>query len=61
MRATTMLTPAHHHDGLPRPRLGLTEVLLIAGILAFGAFTLVNEGQHGLRTLLAGVEHVVRG
>ena len=61
MRAMTMLTPAHHHKASHRPRLGLTELLLIAGILALGVFTLVNEGQHGLHTLLTGVQDVVRG
>ena len=61
MRATTMLTPAHDHKAFHRPRFGLTEVLLIAAILAFGAFALINEGQQGLHTLLTGVEDVVRG
>jgi hypothetical protein len=56
-----MLNPTGHHDGIRRPRLGLTEVLLIAAILAFGAFALVNEGRHSLGTLLAGFEDVVRG
>jgi hypothetical protein len=61
MRAMTMLSPAHNDKALRRPRFGLTEVLLIAGILAFGAFALINEGQQGLHTLLSGVEDVVRG
>ena len=56
-----MLNTTHHHDGIRRPRLGLTEVLLIAGILALGAFTLVNEGRHSLGTLLAGFEDAIRG
>ena len=57
----TMSNMAHHHDGFRRPRFGLTEVLLIAGILAFGAFALINEGRHSLGTLLAGFEDVIRG
>jgi hypothetical protein len=56
-----MLNRTHDQDGIRRPRFGLTEVLLIAAILAFGAFTLVNEGHHSLGTLLAGFEDVVRG
>ena len=61
MRAITMLTPAHDHKAFRHPRFGLTEILLIAGILAFGAFTLINEGQHGRHVLLTGVQNVVRG
>jgi len=57
----TMLNTANHQDGLRRPRFGLTEVLLIAGILAFGAFALVHEGRHSVGTLLAGFEDVVGG
>jgi hypothetical protein len=56
-----MFHAATHHNGLRRPRFGITEVLLIVGILAFGGFTLVDEGRQTLETLLAGVEDVVRG
>lgn len=61
MRAMTMLTPTHDHKAFRRPRFGLTEVLLIAAILAFGAFTLVNDGHQNLGSLLSGVQDVVRG
>lgn len=52
---------ASHHVGFRRPRFGLTEVLLIAGIIAFGGFTLVGEGGQAVETLLAGVKDVLRG
>ena len=55
-----MFNPAHHHS-LTRRRFGLTEVLLIAGILVFGGFTLVSDGRQTLGTLLAGVERVLGG
>lgn len=45
----------------PRRRFGLTEVLLIVAILAFGAFSLVNDGRTTLGTLFAGFEDVLRG
>jgi len=38
-----MLSPAHHRAS--RRRFGLTEVLLIAGILVFGALTLFGDGH----------------
>jgi hypothetical protein len=59
MRAKTMLNTRYDHSR--RPRLGLTEVLLVAAILAFGAFTLINEGGQSLSTVLAGFEQVIRG
>lgn len=40
-----MFSPATHHSH-PRRRFGLTEVLLIAGILVFGTFTFVGDGRH---------------
>ncbi|MBL8597992.1 MAG: hypothetical protein J0I48_13610 [Devosia sp.] len=44
-----------------RRRFGMTEVLLIAGILAFSAFTLVNDGRQTLGTLLSGFEDAIGG
>ena len=45
-----MLSPAtHHHHS--RRRFGLTEVLLIAGILVFGALMLFGDGGHMLSGL----------
>jgi hypothetical protein len=45
-----MLSPATHHHPTRR-RFGLTEVMLIAGILAFGALTLFGEGGQTLSAL----------
>jgi hypothetical protein len=56
-----MVNPTGHHNGIRRSRFGLTEVLLIAAILAFGAFAMINEGHLSLGTLLAGFEEVIRG
>jgi hypothetical protein len=56
-----MFNPATDHSGQHRPRFGLTEVLLIAGILVFSAFTLVNDGRQSLDTLLSGFEDVIGG
>ena len=56
-----MLHPATDQNSLRRRRFGLTEVLLIAGILAFGAFTLVNDGRETFDSLLGGVEDVLGG
>jgi hypothetical protein len=44
-----------------RRRFGLTELLLVAGILAFSAFTLVNDGRQTVGSLLAGFEDALRG
>jgi hypothetical protein len=44
-----------------RRRFGLTELLLIAGILAFAAFTLVNDGHETFGTLLSGFGKVIGG
>lgn len=49
------------HGSIRRRRFGLTEVLLIAGILAFSAFTLVNDGRQTVGTLLSGFEEALRG
>lgn len=49
------------HKGYHRRRFGLTEVLLVAGILAFSAFTLVNDGRQTFGTLLSGFEDALRG
>jgi len=54
-----MFDQAAHHT--PSRRFGLTEVLLIVGILAFGAFTLVNEGRQTFDTLRMGVADVIGG
>lgn len=59
MRAT-MLKMTHHHGSYRRPSFGVTEVLLIAGILAFGAFALVSQGGDGIGSLFAGVEDLPR-
>ena len=48
-------------DRVARRRFGLTEVLLVAGILAFSAFTLVNDGRQTVGTLLSGFEDALRG
>jgi hypothetical protein len=56
-----MLSPAQNHRSFRRPRFGFTEVLLVAGILVFGGFTLVSESGQNFGTLLAGLEHVLRG
>ena len=55
-----MFNPATHDNGYRR-RFGLTEILLIVGILACGAFALVNDGPQTFSTLLSGFEDVVRG
>jgi hypothetical protein len=55
-----MFDQAAHHTP-SRRRFGLTEVLLIVGILAFGAFTLVNEGRQTFDTLRTGVADVIGG
>jgi hypothetical protein len=55
-----MLTTAHNPT-LHRRRFGFTEVLLIVGILALGAFVMVNEGRETFGGLVSGVEKVVRG
>ena len=44
-----------------RRRFGLTEVLLVAGILVFSAFTLVNDGRQTFGSLLSGFEEALRG
>ena len=49
------------HKVTNRRRFGLTEVLLVAGILAFSAFTLVNDGRQTVGTLLSGFEDALRG
>ena len=49
------------HRSTRRRRFGLTEVLLIAGILAFSAFALVNDGRHTFGSLLSGFEDALRG
>jgi hypothetical protein len=45
----------------PRRRFGFTEVLLVAAILALGAFTLIDDGRLSLGSLLAGVGQVLGG
>ena len=55
-----MLSPAQHQNH-PRRRFGITEVLLIAGILVFGGFALVNDGRANLGSLLPGIENVRGG
>jgi hypothetical protein len=54
-----MFSPTHHQRS--RRRFGLTEVLLIVGILVFGGFALVNDGRDTVGALLSGVEHVLGG
>ena len=49
------------HQAGHRRRFGLTEVLLVVGILAFGGFTLVNEGHQTFGSLLSGVGRVIGG
>ena len=49
------------HKAYRRRRFRLTEVLLVAAILAFSAFTLVNDGRQTFGTLLSGVEEAIRG
>jgi hypothetical protein len=56
-----MFSPANDQNALRRRRFGLTEVLLIAGILAFGAFVLINDGHQTLGSLLSGFEDVLGG
>ncbi len=55
-----MFSPAHHHIA-SRRRFGLTEVLLIAGILVCGGVTLLSNGGQAFGTLLSGVERVLGG
>ena len=50
-----MLSPATHHSP-SRRRFGLTEILLIAGILVFGAFTFAGDDRHNFGSLLSGYE-----
>ena len=50
-----MLSPAAHHHHARR-RFGLTEVLLIAGILVFGAVTLFSSGDRPISALLFGTQ-----
>lgn len=45
----------------PRRRFGLTEVLLVAAILAFGGFTLINDGQQTVGTLIDGMHEIIGG
>jgi hypothetical protein len=52
-----MLSPAAHHSH-HRRRFGLTEVLLIAGILVFGALTLLSDNHQNFGGLLSGIEDV---
>ena len=54
-----MFNPATHN--LRRRRFGLTEVLLIAGFLVFGGFTLVNDGRETVGSLLSGFDDVLGG
>ncbi len=56
-----MFNPVTDQNGHRRHRFGLTEVLLIAGILVFSAFTLVNDGRESFDTLLSGFEEVIGG
>ena len=49
------------HKAYRRRRFGLTELLLVAGILAFSAFTLVNDGRQTVGSLLSGFEDALRG
>jgi hypothetical protein len=55
-----MLSPVHHSTH-PRRRFGLTEVLLIAGIVVFGGLALVNDGRLSFGPAFAGVENVRGG
>lgn len=56
-----MFDPATQDNGHHRRRFGLTEVLLVAAILAFSAFTLVNDGRETLGTLMSGFQDVIGG
>jgi hypothetical protein len=40
-------------------RFGLGEVLLVAGILAFGGFVLLLEGRLTVESLQAGLDAIV--
>jgi hypothetical protein len=40
-------------------RFGLTEVLLIAGILAFGGFVLLSDGRMTAASFLSGFDQIV--
>lgn len=51
-----MLSPATHHIH-SRRRFGLTEVLLIAGILVIGAMTLLGDGNHAFESRLPAIEN----
>ena len=53
-----MLSPAAHHHNSTRRRFGRTEVLLIAGILLFGAITLFGSGEHPIGSLTLGSTQV---
>jgi hypothetical protein len=61
MRGAAMFDPATQDNGHHRRRFGLTEVLLVAAILAFSAFTLVNDGRETLGTLMSGFQDVIGG
>ena len=50
-----MLSPAAHHHHTRR-RFGLTEVLLIAAIVVFGALTLFGGSEHPVSSLLFGTQ-----
>ena len=56
-----MFGTATDHRTHRHRRFGLTEVLLVVGILAFSAFTLVNDGRQTLGSLLSGFEDALRG
>jgi hypothetical protein len=49
------------HESGYRRRFGLTEILLVAGILCFGAFALISDGHQTFSTLLSGFEDAFRG
>lgn len=54
-----MFNPTHH--GPSRRRFGLTELMLVAGILVFGAYALLNDGHETFGTLVSGLEKVIGG
>lgn len=54
-----MTSPAPHSSATRLRRFGLGQVLLIAGILAFGAFVLLAEGRTTTDGLLTSFDQIV--
>lgn len=54
-----MLSPARPTNTQRHRRFGLTEALLIAGILVFGGFALLSDGRVTPAALLSGFDQTI--